>query len=135
MNCDPSVPGFEGTTPLQSLHYAVCNGNINLVKYMIEDVKCNLHALDHFDRTPIMFAVRSLPCLQYLYEKHCDPTGQTVLGETILHFAAREGSHDIIDYLIKEHYFDPNTPGWTDITLLHCAAEYDHLDLLKHLIS
>ena len=77
------------------------------MKYLVEEVKCNLQALDNFNRAPIMAASKHLPCLQYLCEKRCDLTVTDVHGATLLHFAAQE---EIADYLIKEHHLDPKHP-------------------------
>ena len=122
-DCNPNIRGYEGSPPL---HFAVLSGNIALVKYMIEDLQCNSQALDNFGRTPIMSALTSLPCLQYLREKGCDPTVTEMHGETLLHLV---GTIEIVDFQIREGYFNPNTSGWTSRTPLHCAAECGHLNI------
>ena len=130
------MPGYEGTTPL---HYAAYSGKASLVKQliMIEKLHCNYNsqALDNFGRTSIMVAVNSLPCLQYLCDNECDPTSRTNINSTLLHFAAQDGSQEIVDYLVKEGYFDPDTPGWTNRVPVHCAADRGHLEVLRHLIT
>ena len=61
-----------------------------------------------------MAASKHLPGLQYLCEMGYDPTVTEMHGATLLHFAAQDGTVEIVDYLIKEGYFNPNTPGWTN---------------------
>ena len=121
---------------MQSFH------NKRLVKNRVSDnTKSNQwqHRINKWSETitvhPYLAVVKSLPCLQYLCEKGCDPTGRTILGATLIHFAAHYGQIEIVDYLIKKYYFDPNTPGWTNRAPVHCATECGHLDLLKHLIN
>ena len=120
------------------LHYAAQSGHLTLVKYFVEDLLCNPQALNYWYYTPVMLAAfSSLPCVKYFVEviNSCALKDKTILDETILDFAAYGGHTEIINYLINDHDFSPNTPGWMNRIPLHCAAESGRVKPLKHLIT
>lgn len=56
-------------------------------------------------------------------------------GETVLHIAARVGSIDIVEYLLRSSRIAVNAQDEKGRTALHLACEKGHLDVVKNLMS
>ena len=135
LNCDANTPGYCGRLPL---HYAAYSGCLPLVKYFVEELRCDPQALDNFDCTPLMAAAYSnLPCMQYFVKVTNSHAlkAKTVLGKTVFDFATYSNQTEIIDYLINDCGFSPNTPSWMNRIPLHNTAESGRIKPLKHLIT
>ena len=135
LNCDANAPGECGRLPLHDAAYSGC---LTLVKYFVEELNCDPQALDDWCYTPIMEAAySSLPCVQY-FVKVTDSRAlkdKNILDETVLDFAAFDDQTEIVDYLINDCGFSPNTPGWMNRIPLHYTAESGHIKPLKHLTT
>lgn len=78
----------------RTLHFAASGGKSDMVRYLVEEVKCNVNAMDcppglkpgNFNGTPLNYAVkgpqdeRQLGCVRLLLEKGADPRLKDVWG-------------------------------------------------------
>ena len=87
------------------LHYAVQKKCLAVVKYLVLTGKCD----------PILAA-----------NKYCN---------SVLLFAATNGSLDISKYLIQNHQCDLMVTDKDGRTVLHCAVEHNHLDAVEYILS
>ena len=154
----PEQGSINGFTPL---HSAATNGHLAVVKYLINELHCNPQAGDNKDTTPLHCACKNghLEVAKYLIagEYNCNPQCVDIDGITPLHLACLSGHLDVVKYLIHEQNcaYDPGCSlsqelfsefnphlltsphllTTTDITPLHFACEYGHLEVAKHLVT
>jgi ankyrin repeat protein len=124
-----------GNTPL---HFAAKSGNLDLVKYLIEEKGADFNAPDNDGKIALHFAARwaKLDVVKYLIEeKGADFNAPDNDGKIALHFAAESGELDLVKYLIEEKGADFNTPDNDGETPLHSAASWGTLDVVKYLIE
>lgn len=95
LKCDPNTPGQRDRTPL---HYAAQEGYFDIVKYLIEEQKCD-------------------PCCCIGEDK-----------QTPLHVAAKYGHLQVVKYLTKEHYCDPLCKNVVGENPLICSALNGHAE-------
>jgi ankyrin repeat protein len=125
-----------GNTPL---HSAAKSGNLDLVKYLIEEKGADFNAPDNDGETPLHSAASwgTLDVLKYLIEeKGADFNTPDNDGETPLHSAASWGTLDVVKYLIEEKGADFNALDKCGKTPLHSAAfaaGLGKLDVVKYL--
>jgi len=58
-----------------------------------------------------------------------------MISASILHYAARYGHLNIVQFFISEKNCSPNIPGDNDGTPLHYAAANGQLHIVKYLID
>eukprot|EP00731_Ephydatia_muelleri_P024052 Em0016g323a len=116
---DVNQKNNDGNAPL---NIAATYGKIDIVKYLIEELKCS-------PRCPEM--------VKYLLEKHrCDLSGRDEQGNTPLNVAASSGSLGILIYLIEEKECDPRCLGHWGRSLLHNACgKNGNLEMVKYLVE
>eukprot|EP00731_Ephydatia_muelleri_P024038 Em0016g309a len=116
---DVNQKNNDGNAPL---NIAATYGKIDIVKYLIEELKCS-------PRCPEM--------VKYLVEKHrCDLSGRDEQGNTPLNVAASSGSLGILIYLIEEKECDPRCLGHWGRSLLHNACgKNGNLEMVKYLVE
>ncbi|KAF9606001.1 hypothetical protein IFM89_021327 [Coptis chinensis] len=78
---------------LSSLHYAALNGQLELLKYMIDDLKLDVDTRTYKDGTPLLYACLGgqFEAAVYLLEKGANPNIQDNIGVSPLHNAAFQG--------------------------------------------
>lgn len=123
----------EGMT---ALHFAAQNGNIDVVKYLIEhgaDIKAQDISLS---RSAIHFAAENgnLDTIKFLAEKGVDLQDKDSLGATALHYAAKSNRLEVMKYLVskKIDYTAKDVRGWT---AMHYAAYGGSIDAVKYLLA
>ena len=125
---DPSYAG---------LCYASEFGHLDIVKYFLEERKCNVECRDPLGQTPLHYATRGgrLAVVKYLIEeKGCNPMYRDASGWTTLHCACKSGNLDRVKYLVEERKIDP-CQHEQGVTPLIVAAEFGPLDVVKYLIE
>ena len=132
-NCNPmTVINYAGDTVL---HYAAKKGLLNLLKVMINHHNCNLMATNKWGKTILHCAVEHTEVVKYLIiECNFDPT--TLINDdedTVLHYAAKKGLLDLLEFIINHHKCNLMATNKRDETILHCAVE--HTEVVKYLIS
>jgi hypothetical protein len=130
--------GFENKyTPLDIACYG---GNLDVVKYLIEEKRADVKAftlqdLLSFD-TPLHYACYggNLDVVKYLVEeKGADMEKQNLYDETPFHYACWHENLDIVKYLV-EHGADMEAKNNDNDTALHIACR-GKLDLVKYLVE
>ena len=123
----------EGMT---ALHYAAANGDINVVKILIEngaDIKAQDTVLS---RSVIHFAAESgnIDCIKYLTEKGADLLDRDTFGATPLHYAARNNKLEVVKFLVdkKVDYTAKDARGWT---AMHYASDGGSIDVVRYLLA
>ena len=127
----------EGRIPL---HLACNSGNIQLVTFLINDMKCDVNAKDTRDSTCVTFACFSgnLDLVQLLIQQYkLEPLAIDKYGFSVLHAAAQTGHTHILEWYSQEYSVDitnhSNKPN--KYTLAHLAAYKGKLDCLQELIN
>eukprot|EP00731_Ephydatia_muelleri_P016933 Em0010g31a len=135
---DVSVPDNDGDTPL---HVAASIGNLDILRYFIEQRQCDSDCKGKVGRTLLHAACQKkenpLIIVKYLIDEHqADPSRKDGQGNTPLHVAARNGSLDILKYLIEERQCNPQCKGHLGRTPLHGACQMnDNLAMVKYLVE
>ena len=133
--CNPKYKNSQGCT---SLHYASAAGQLELVRYFINEQHCDPMTTDDKGQTPLHYSCHygNLNIAQYLInEQHCDQMTKDKLGQTPLHYACHYGNLNIAQYLINEQHCDPMTKDKLDQTPLHYACKHDHSHIAQYLLS
>ncbi|XP_019861831.1 PREDICTED: serine/threonine-protein phosphatase 6 regulatory ankyrin repeat subunit A-like, partial [Amphimedon queenslandica] len=126
----------EGNIPL---HLACESGNIQLVTFLINDMKCDVNAKDTHDQTCVMYACFSgnLDLVQLLIQQYkLEPININNTGFSVLHAAAQTGHTHILEWYSQEYSVD--ITNYTDnnkYTLAHYAAYKGKLHCLQELIN
>ncbi|KAL5491465.1 hypothetical protein EMCRGX_G016755 [Ephydatia muelleri] len=135
--CSPGCPGQWGRLPLHD----ACgkNGNLAMVKYLVEKHGCDPSGKDDDGNTPLDLAAAlgSLDTLIYLIEERkCSPGCPGRWGRSPLHNACgRNGNIAMVKYLVEKHGCDPSGKDDDGDTPLSIAAFYASLDILMYLIE
>uniref|UniRef100_A0A1X7T562 Uncharacterized protein n=1 Tax=Amphimedon queenslandica TaxID=400682 RepID=A0A1X7T562_AMPQE len=116
------------------LHYAAVKKHIDVVKYLINECKCDIMTLDKKGNTILHVAASkgSLDVLKFINTHHYPMTTNN-RGETVLHLAVKH--IDIVKYLINECNCDVMSPdkyGWTP---LHFAAMKGTAEVIEYFLS
>ena len=100
--CDINARGFKGQT---ILHRACEKNHLEVVKFLVTEIKCDLEAEDKNNDRPFHIA------------------------------CAFSGSVELVSYLIKVANCDINARGFHSRTILHMACEKNHLEVVKFLVT
>ena len=120
------------------LHDAALNGQLEIVRFLIEEQKCDPHAKNNLGRTPLHFASQSgnVDLVKYLVDTHhCDPLSQDDNQAVPLHFAASNGRLEVVKlFTLLPFKFNPQVKNkYTRMMPLYDAAR--HLEVVRFLIE
>ncbi|CAI9102678.1 OLC1v1000980C1 [Oldenlandia corymbosa var. corymbosa] len=119
-----------------ALHFAAREGQTDMCKYLVEELKVDVNTKDDDDETPLLHAARQghTVTAKYLLDCGADPTIPSQLGATALHHSAGIGDTDLLECLISRGV-DVNLQSDAGTPLIW-AAGHGQLDavrlLLKH---
>uniref|UniRef100_A0A1X7TQD0 Uncharacterized protein n=1 Tax=Amphimedon queenslandica TaxID=400682 RepID=A0A1X7TQD0_AMPQE len=126
----------DGWVPL---HFACKSGNIQLVIFLIDDMKCDVSARNTRDSTCVTFASGSgnLDLVQLLIQQYkLEPLATDKYGFTALHGAAQTGNTHILEWYNQECSVEiTNHTSHNKYTLAHSAAYKGKLHCLQELIN
>ena len=134
--CDANCKNSLERTPLYS---ASATGQLEMVKYLIDEQHCDPLAKECQNSTPLHFVCQpfdSISVVKYLInEQHCDPMIKDAHNLTPLHYACLFGNLCVVQYLIDELNCDPMIRGKLGWTPLHFACFFEEVHVVSYLIS
>ena len=146
--CSTIIPNEEGVTaqdiPLNEdgdslLHIACQWGDMDIVKYLINDESCNpIVRSSTSENTPLHIAAmygQESTIVQLLSYKECDPNVQNKDGETPLHLAASSNKRAVISKLLAHQQCNINVQNKKGDTPLHLACYKISFDVVKLLLE
>ena len=133
-----STPSMPSYTTL--LHTAAKNGNVEMLKYLIEEQKCptKFPCKAKGETTPLHIAAceSQIHTLRYLIDKEkCDPNCVDFDLNTPLHLAAAHGKIEAVRYLIEECLCKPFARNKQRNTPISFAEKTGRLDIVKYFIQ
>ena len=134
-NADPDVTDEEGRS---LAHYAVKNGNIDMVKYLVSQAGISANAIDKHGQFLLHNAALEghFEILKWLIsEGNADPRVTDQRGRSLAHLAVRHGNSSILKYLIGEKGLSANTKDKQGHSTLHAAAQYGNFEAIRYLLS
>lgn len=122
LDIDPNTP-TTGEKGLRPIHLAAKGGHLELVKYLIEELHCDVNSKSGSNNTPLVFAAyqKHLNVMHYLIEKKADPSSRDTHGNTVLHYAALLNSLEVVKILAG--ITNPSTTNIFNKTPLKIAME------------
>ncbi|RWR89402.1 ankyrin-1 isoform X1 [Cinnamomum micranthum f. kanehirae] len=118
-----------------ALHFAAREGNTEVCKYLIEELKLEIDVKDDDGETPLIHATRQghFATAKFLLDRGADPAASSELGATPLHHAAGIGNIELLKLLISkgidiDSQSDAGTP-------LIWAAGHGQQDAVKVLLE
>ena len=118
------------------LHLVCYSGNMDIIKYLTEEKKCDLYCRTNDGITPLHLVCfyGHLKVVKYLVERHkCDLLCKNIYGQTPLHYNCRckVEALDLFQYLVESKCYDVTSKDKSGRTPLHYAAERGHLNICK----
>ena len=135
--CAANSKDSHGQIPL---HYAACNGHLEVVKYFTAQLQCDPMEKDNDCWTALHYACDNghLNIAQYLIrEEHCNPSCKAKYGWTPLHSACENNHAHIVQYLLSTGLVNPLTETKDGYTALYFAASgwYDIVKLFEPFVE
>lgn len=107
--------------------------HFNILSHLFNDFGASLNPQQLRECLRNAIHTRNIECVQLLLDKGADPSSVTD-GQTPLELAVTWGNLDIINMLL-EHGANMQHQSNDDLTLLHIAAEYGYVDVMKVLLG
>jgi ankyrin repeat protein len=123
------------------VHIAAKNGNIELVKYIVErEPELMTQPGKHYVLTAIKLAVKSgaLDVVKYLVETFRRDVSNPLDNdmETVIPLVIEFGRLDIFKYFVEEKNVDINMPGkWQNQPPIFQAIDHQQSDIIKYLVE
>ncbi len=114
-----------------ALHYAVQDGNIDVVKLLLTAQNINPFIKDNEGKTPFDYAREKREVLEALIK------AQYRYGDAkinFFHLAVKNNHIDVVKYLIEEQKLEVDFVDCQSSTPLHVAAMEGHVDIVNYLI-
>ncbi|KAL3829862.1 hypothetical protein ACJIZ3_018664 [Penstemon smallii] len=116
-----------------ALHFAAREGQIEVCKYLIEELKIDVNIKDEDGETPLTHAARQghTATAKYLLDNGADPSLTSELGTTALHHAAGIGDIELLKFLLtKSVNVDLQSDAGTPLIWAAGHAQQDAVKLL-----
>ncbi|KAL9379189.1 hypothetical protein Peur_027671 [Populus x canadensis] len=130
-----TVADIKDANKRGALHFAAREGQTEVCKYLIEELKLDVDTKDEDGETPIIHAARQghTATAKYLLDQGANPVMPSDLGATALHHSAGIGNNELMEYLLSkgaevDSQSDAGTP-------LIWAAGHGQQDALKVLLE
>ena len=134
---NPEAPDSSGLMPI---HHAAEANAIEVLRYLIEERKCNPNAIseDSAGWTPLLRACRKgkLEIVRYLLlerQVSMKPTKEKLTSP--LHMAALQGRLEVVQFLCDNCSIELDLPDKQGATPLHLAAFEGHFEVVQYLIK
>ena len=158
MRCSTNISNKKGETaqdiPLNEdgdclLHIACQWGDVNIVRYIITNERCNLNIQGAYQNTPLHIACynKSLSIIRLFIQRRCSTNipnkkGETVQdiplnenGDCLLHIACQWGDVDIVKYLVTNERCNMNISNCNWNTPLHIACYRKSFHIIRLLLE
>ena len=135
VGCDVNRQDEAGNTPL---HMAYQNGRTDIVRYLVEERKCDFNVVNNKGELPLHLACKHKYGKEIvrLVSVGCDVNRQDEAGNTPLHMACQNGSTDIVRYLVEERKCDfLNVVNNKGELPLHLACKHTYDKEIVQLVS
>ncbi|KAI3916712.1 hypothetical protein MKW98_021751 [Papaver atlanticum] len=88
----------------RAIHHDAFGGRVNVLKYLIEDMKDEIDVKDGSGKTPLFHAAieRRLDAVEYLLEMGANPEIPDDSNRSPLHYVAGRGHKDVISLLLSK---------------------------------
>nr|XP_033340901.1 uncharacterized protein LOC117228922 [Megalopta genalis] len=118
------------------LHVAVISGNLDIVKFLVDEKKADFNVKDNNGMTVLYTAAAfgKSEIVKYLIGKGADVDAKNNMNRTVLHMAATMCNLEIVKLLISKGV---NVDAKDDcgMTVLYMAATSGNLDVIKFLVN
>ncbi|KAF5769470.1 putative tetratricopeptide-like helical domain superfamily, ankyrin repeat-containing [Helianthus annuus] len=130
-----TVANVKDANKRGALHFAAREGQTEVCKYLLEELKLDVNVKDEDGETPLIHAARQghISTAKYLIEHGADPSLSSELGATALHHVAGIGHIELMELLIS-HGVDVNSQSESGTPLIW-AAGHGQQDALKLLLK
>ncbi|KAG6420159.1 hypothetical protein SASPL_116678 [Salvia splendens] len=118
-----------------ALHFAAREGQAEVCKYLLEELKMDVNTQDEDGDTPLTHAARQghTALAKYLVDHGADPSIPSALGTTALHHSAGTGDIELLKFLLSK---DVSVDSQSDAgTPLIWAAGHGQQDSVKLLLE
>ncbi|XP_048136308.1 ankyrin-1-like isoform X2 [Rhodamnia argentea] len=87
-----------------ALHFAATEGNMEVCKYLLEELKLDVDPKDVDGDTPLHHAARSvhIEIAKYLIDRGADPALPNDGGLTVVHYSAGSGNIELMNFLLSK---------------------------------
>ncbi|XP_076883775.1 uncharacterized protein LOC143532676 [Bidens hawaiensis] len=98
-----TVANIKDANKRGALHFAAREGQIEVCKYLLEELKLDVNTKDEDSETPLIHAARQghTSTAKYLIEHGANPSLSSELGATALHHVAGIGHIELMELLIS----------------------------------
>ena len=122
------------------LHIAcLFSNNVELIKHLVEEVKCDVNAKGQYGYTPLHCACHNnqIEIVRYLTSlSSCDIEMKDKNDNGPLHIACLGSNNvELVKHLVEEVKCDVNAKGQNGYTPLHCACEKNQIEIVRYLTS
>lgn len=119
------------------LHSAAHEGNLEKVKKFLRSGYETVHSCDSRGWTPLHYAAFSgeSEVVKLLLENKADINLGSPCGHRVIHIAAREGSNEALEILLKCVAVDPTEPTSRGNSPLHLAARFGRINVVNTLLK
>ncbi|CAI8615571.1 unnamed protein product [Vicia faba] len=99
-----TVEAIKDANKRGALHFAALEGQTEICKYLLEDLKLEIDSKDDDGETALIHAARQehTATAKYLIDRGADPTIASNLGATALHHSAGIGDIELLEYLLSK---------------------------------
>ncbi|KAK8886268.1 hypothetical protein M9Y10_041729 [Tritrichomonas musculus] len=131
-------PYCYDSTGKQCIHYAVLNGNIEMIQFLL-DHKSDINSQTKTDsRTPVMLAAinKNTEILKFILSiEGVNPSEKSQFGDTALILASAIGSIENVKLLLQTGQVDINDQNSNGATALHIAVINNRIELIKYFLQ
>jgi ankyrin repeat protein len=117
------------------LHLAAKNGQLDIVKFLINTKGVDVNLRDRMQRTAMHYAQKHFAVLKHLEEHGADLFDKDIAGRTAVLTDLPAEDIQALEWLIKERNMDVKAKDVAQRTVLHYTIRSSNLDVAKWLVE